>query len=207
MLLITSLNVMFLLAVWSFAAFGIAHDIDGLDIVDKRSILKFTDGGVPAHNCVDDVANTSIDMEAPALLDLKYIPRAEPLTVTVTETVCEFGTTTSVEGTITLSIPETSTAASTTETTTSQPTVGTPVPSATHTVPTTVSHATSSASSTDQTTTRRASSTGSSTVSSPASSGSQSPTAPPLSDVAAGQEKTHMVLLACGLVLAGILNV
>ncbi|KAF4215876.1 hypothetical protein CNMCM8980_004205 [Aspergillus fumigatiaffinis] len=126
-------------------------------------------------------------------LNLRYLPRADTVTLTVTETVCEFPSTTLSKPSTTIWIP----AVPTMVTTASMPTSQTSV--STSDSPTT--------SSVEQTTSHRTSSTSSSDASTPVPSSSEPPYAPPLSDSATGQGKIHFALLVWSLVMTGFMNV
>ncbi|RHZ63096.1 hypothetical protein CDV55_100315 [Aspergillus turcosus] len=126
-------------------------------------------------------------------LDLKYLPRANPVTITVTETVCEFSSTTVSKPSTTIWIPPVPTMTTTTSMPTSQTTV-----------PTSESSTTSSV---EQTTSHRTTLTSSSDAPTPVPSSSEPPFAPPLSDTASGQGKIHFALLVWSLIMTAFMNV
>ncbi|KAF7114075.1 hypothetical protein CNMCM5793_007055 [Aspergillus hiratsukae] len=130
-------------------------------------------------------------------LDLKYLPRADTVTITVTETVCAFSSMTFSKPSTTIWIPPVPTMA----TTTSIPTPQTTIPTSDSTPET---FTTSSA---EQTTSHGTSSTSSTDASTPVPSSSEQPFAPPLSDTAPGQGKIHFALLVWSLVMTGFMNV
>ncbi|GFF22568.1 hypothetical protein IFM61606_08545 [Aspergillus udagawae] len=126
-------------------------------------------------------------------LDSKYLPRADTVTITVTETICELPSTTLSKPSTTIWIPPVPTMATTASMPTSQTSVSTSEPSTTSSVVQTTSH--------------RTSSTSSSGASTPLPSSSEPSYAPPLSDSANGQGKIHFALLVWSLVMTGFMNV
>ncbi|KAG2017014.1 hypothetical protein GB937_005918 [Aspergillus fischeri] len=144
---------------------------------------------------VDDnlkVRNLSVE-KVVVPLALKYLPRADTVTLTVTETVCEFSSTTLSKPSTTIWIPAVPTMPTTTSMPTSQTSVSTSESSTTSSVEQTASHRTSSTSSSD--------------ASTPVPSSGEPPFAPPLSDSATGQGKIHFALLVWSLVMTGCMNV
>ncbi|EAW21444.1 uncharacterized protein NFIA_066080 [Aspergillus fischeri NRRL 181] len=118
---------------------------------------------------------------------------ADTVTLTVTETVCEFSSTTLSKPSTTIWIPAVPTMPTTTSMPTSQTSVSTSESSTTSSVEQTASHRTSSTSSSD--------------ASTPVPSSGEPPFAPPLSDSATGQGKIHFALLVWSLVMTGCMNV
>ncbi|GIJ87737.1 hypothetical protein Asppvi_006650 [Aspergillus pseudoviridinutans] len=126
-------------------------------------------------------------------LELTYLPPADTVTLTVTETICELPSTTVSKPSTTIWIPAIPTMVTTASMPTSQTSVSTSEPSTTSSV--------------EQTTSHRTSSTSSSGASTPVPSSSEPPYAPPLSDSATGQRKIHFALLVWSLVTTGFMNV
>ncbi|KAH2322942.1 hypothetical protein KXV29_002416 [Aspergillus fumigatus] len=118
---------------------------------------------------------------------------ADTVTLTVTETVCDFSSTTLSKPSTTIWIPPIPTMVTTASMPTSQTSVSTSESSTTSSV--------------EQTASRRTSSTSSSDASAPVPSSSEPPFAPPLSDSATGQGKIHFASLVWTLVMTSFMNI
>ncbi|GAQ04349.1 hypothetical protein ALT_1670 [Aspergillus lentulus] len=157
--------------------------------------LSSGEGLIEEHKVIDDnlkLRDSSVE-EVVVPLALKYLPRADTVTVTVTETVCKSSSTTLSKPSTTIWVPAIPTMVTTASMPTSQTSVSTSESSTTSSV--------------EQTTPHRTSSTSSSDASTPVPSSSEPPFAPPLSDSATGQGKIHFALLVWSLVMTGFMNV
>ncbi|KAH2484088.1 hypothetical protein KXV85_006594 [Aspergillus fumigatus] len=175
-------NMNSLKAVFCFAVCYLATLSSGVGLIEG---LKVVDDDLK-------VRNSSVE-EVVVPLALKYLARADTVTLTVTETVCDFSSTTLSKPSTTIWIPPIPSMVTTASMPTSQTSVSTSESSTTSSV--------------EQTASRRTSSTSSSDASAPVPSSSEPPFAPPLSDSATGQGKIHFASLVWTLVMTSFMNV
>ncbi|KAH3020430.1 hypothetical protein KXV73_002311 [Aspergillus fumigatus] len=201
-------NMNSLKAVFCFAVCYLATLSSGVGLIEG---LKVVDDDLKVRNSsVEEVvvplaqkylarAGRLSALTMPTASFLVIFPRADKssyadtVTLTVTETVCDFSSTTLSKPSTTIWIPPIPTMVTTASMPTSQTSVSTSESSTTSSV--------------EQTASRRTSSTSSSDASAPVPSSSEPPFAPPLSDSATGQGKIHFASLVWTLVMTSFMNV